>query len=350
MSFVIGFAVAAAPGLTRASVIGSLGNFDVINHTGSTAHGFEIELEDLHSSDVSDVFGGPGRGFPTGRGFNPATAVERYGAPTITEYTSGSVFGVRITYSGIFDGMNWDFGTPSGAIATPGDNCWTGGGLGYGPGTPCDHFGVGTTRAPTRTNYGWLVETATPGDLAKVAVDNVPAPVWQAIPDPVMPDAPPQIVARIEAPEPEIADQFGEAIWVKVYTTEIEQEVELEDLIAGNPVIDQSETEIEWQLLQKDPRNPLAGVLENGHGAPVGDNSKSIVRRYEFFAYTGIYSDEDHEALVLSDSNPQPGEVGDYLGAQNAAAILGAPVPLPPAVWLLGSSLIGIALRRRPHR
>ena len=57
--------VVVAPATATASVIGFLGNFDVINDTGKTAHGFEIELEGLHRSDISDVFGGPGRGFPT---------------------------------------------------------------------------------------------------------------------------------------------------------------------------------------------------------------------------------------------------------------------------------------------
>ena len=31
-----------------------VGNFDVINDTGSVAHGFEIDLEGLHSSDITD--------------------------------------------------------------------------------------------------------------------------------------------------------------------------------------------------------------------------------------------------------------------------------------------------------
>jgi hypothetical protein len=64
--------------ISTASVIGFLGNFDVINDTGQTAYGFEIELEGPHEYEITDVFGGPGRGFPTGRGFDPATSVERW--------------------------------------------------------------------------------------------------------------------------------------------------------------------------------------------------------------------------------------------------------------------------------
>ncbi len=355
-TLLVGLAMTAAPALGTAGVIGFLGNFDVINDTGTTAHGFEIELESLHSADISDVFGGPGRGFPTGRGFDPSNSVERYGAPTISEYSNGASFGVRVTYLGVFDGVSWDYGTPSGTFVTPGDNCWSGGGVGYGPATPCDHFGVGTLQNPTKTTYNWLLETGTPGVLSKGGV-NLPAPAWQVIPDLANPAAPPQVVAQIEAPRPEFEDQFGDAIWVKVYTTELEDEVDLEDLIGGNPVIDQAETEIEWQLLQTDPGNPAAGRLESGYGVPVGANARSIIRRYEFFDYVGPYDLETHEALVDSDSHPLESELGIYLGAQNAGlnldmAIHGVDpvgVPAPSVLWLLGASLIGSASLRRRH-
>lgn len=36
---------------------GSLANFDVVNDTGWTAHGFEIELEGIDRHHISDVFG-----------------------------------------------------------------------------------------------------------------------------------------------------------------------------------------------------------------------------------------------------------------------------------------------------
>jgi hypothetical protein len=89
------------------TTFGSLGNFDAVNDTGSVAHGFEIELEGLHAADVTDTFGGAGRGLPT--------TVERYGAPTITEYTNGSVFGVHVIYQADLSGApgGW-VGTPSG--------------------------------------------------------------------------------------------------------------------------------------------------------------------------------------------------------------------------------------------
>jgi hypothetical protein len=311
-------------------------------------------MEGIHLEDVTDVFGGPGRGFPTGRGFEPTEAVVRYGSPTITEYNNGGVIGTKVTYSAIYDNvsMTWDYNTPSGNVVTPGDDCWTGGSVPYGPGTSCDHFGVGTRVNPTKTTYSWLHETA-PGSgqlTSATGLVQLPAPQWEIIPDPMMPDAPPQVVARIEAPDPVNFD-FGDAIWVKVFTTEIEHEIELEDLVGGNEHVENAVTEIEWQLLQKEIGNPLSGMLENGEGVPIGENAKTILRRYEIYAFSGTY-DTDHEArfaLGFSDTNPGPGDVGTYLGSQNAAANL---IPEPQAIVLLltACGLVGSLGRHRPRR
>lgn len=353
------FSLALLPNIAAASFLGFLGNFDVVNDSGNTAHGFEIELEGLHSSDITDTFGGANRGFPSGTGFDPATAVVRYGAPTITEYANGSIFGTRVTYASAWDAasQSWLFGTPSGTFITPGDNCWTGGGVGYNAGTPCDHFGVGTSKTAIKTSYSWLFDDGS--NSGKLTNSNgqvvLPAPNWNVIPaDPApagQPQPKPVVAADIRAPQAEQEGQFGEAIWVKVFRTELEREVELEELIGGNPVIEQAETEIEWQLLQTDPGNPDAGKLEAGYLNVLGQNAESVIFRYEFYKYAGEYDPENHEAKVGSDSNPTEAEIGTYLGAQNGAVNLNAvaPVPVPPAVWLMGSALVGLAANRRRH-
>lgn len=364
LGLLAGVALMSVPAVANATTIfGSLGNFDAVNNTGSVAHGFEIELEGIHASNVTDTFGGAGRGFPT--------TVERYGSPTITDYTNGSVFGVRVTYSANLSGApsGW-IGTPSGVYSTPGESCWTGGGSGYGPSTPCDHFGVGLSANPSKTTYSWLVEQ-TPGSSTLInATSNVLAPTWTVTPQapaPGNPAPPPVVVAQIvappanfEGPEP----QFGTAVWAKVFTTEIEGQVKLEDLLGGNPFIDQAEqnTETEWQLLQTDPGNPLSGILENGGAAAAGDKAQSIVRRYEFYSFTGLYDAASHEAQFgngFGDSNPGPGDVGDFIGAQNAAlnfvapgggGVGGVPEPASWAMMLLGFGGIGGMARARRIR
>lgn len=343
--------LALASSGASAGVIGFLGNFDVINDTGTMAHGFEIELEGLHASDITDTFGGPGRGFPTGRGFG-AGSVERYGSPVIAEFNNGSSWGTTVTYMGLFDGSSWDYGTPSGSFITPGDNCWSGGGLSYNASTPCDHFGVGTIGNPTKTTYSWLLETSSNSSLLTKGGVVLPAPVWNAAPP--APGLPPvQVVAQIQAPAPEVENQFGEAIWVKVFTTELPDAVKLEDLIGGNPKVELAETETEWQLLQKDPGNPESGQLESGYGMPIGPNAASILRRYEFYKFSGDYNPVDHEALFaegFGDSNPGPGDVGTYLGAQNGAVnfnLAAVPEPQGWALLLAGLALMGGVIRRR---
>lgn len=354
------FSLVLLPNIASASFLGFLGNFDVVNDTGNTAHGFEIELEGLHSSDITDTFGGAGRGFPSGTGFDPGNAVVRYGAPMISEYTNGAVFGTRVTYASAWDAasQSWFFGTPSGTFITPGDNCWTGGGVGYSAATPCDHFGVGTSKNASKTTYSWLFDDGS--NTGKLTNSNgnvvLPAPNWNVIPAAPAPAGQPQpkpvVVADIRAPQPENEAQFGEAIWVKVFRTELEREVGLEELIGGNPVIEKAETEIEWQLLQTDPGNPDAGKLEAGYQNVLGQNAESVIFRYEFYKYAGEYDPENHEAKASSDSNPLDAEIGTYLGAQNGAVNLNAvaPVPVPAAFWLMGSGVLGLmaARRRKP--
>jgi hypothetical protein len=222
--------------------------------------------------------------------------------------------------------------------------------VGYGPDTPCDHFGVGTIGNPTKTTYSWLHE-ASPGVLTNAnGVVHLPAPVWNVIPpDPNLPPAPPQVVAKIEAPEPPAGAEFGDALWVKVFTTEFEDPIELEELVGDNDHVQQAETEIEWQLLQKEFNNPLSGKLESGYGVPVGPNAASILRRYEFYEFSGEYDLETHEAQFgpgFGDSNPGPNDVGTYLGSQNAAANI-VPEPQAYALLLAGVGLIVAVARRQ---
>jgi len=190
---------------------------------------------------------------------------------------------------------------------------------------------------PTATKYYWLV--ADPNNPAGLMRFNgtpiqVPLPVVQVLP-PAQVGNPPQVAFQIQAdppPPPEVpkpVPQFGEAKWVKVYKTELQREVGLDELVDDNPIVPQDPGKVEtaWKLLQFNPNtNGNSGVLRNQAG--LGNGSRAVLRRYEFYKYSGTYSPLDHKVQCGGDgtcSAPQPGELGDFIGSQNAAANVGVP-------------------------
>ena len=84
--------------------------------------------------------------------------------------------------------------------------------------------------------------------------------------------------------------------------------------------------EVSWSLLQQDPpdggRQRKRGKLVNQGNA--GNGNHAVVRRYEYYKYAGVYDPITHEALCadLTCTAPSAGELGDAIGAQNAAAHL----------------------------
>ena len=296
---------------------GALSNFDVFNTTGQECHGFEIELHGVTSGDVLYTFGEP---------------YERYGNPQIVDFPGG----VYVRYQSAFDAGSQSFTAttpmaPDVITATDGHACWNGGSADYLT-SGCEHFGLETNGNPTATIYRWLVaDPANPGTL--VASDtrvHVPAPVWNVSPPP--PDAPnqnqPVVAAIIEPPAPEPGFEFGDAIWVKIYKTEAPERADLDHLLTDDPAVPQEdgETEIEWKLLQAN----TGGENELASEGQLGEGNESVTRRYEFFEYTGPYDAETHEARVVHDDNPGPGELGNYIGAQMAAFNLAAVAPVDP--------------------
>jgi hypothetical protein len=198
---------------------------------------------------------------------------------------------------------------------------------------------------PTKTIYHWLLDGGN-GTLVQAGTNvRVPAPIINVVP-PANPVNPAAVQVIVQAPAPENGEQWGEAIWAKVFTTVVENPdpVDLHDLVLGNDAVPpETETEIEWVLLQTNPARPdLAETIDEGD---VAAGNESVTRRYEFYAYTGGYDPEDHEALHEA---YDPAYVGDYLGNQNVAANL---VPEPSTLVLGALGAIGLGwLARRGNR
>jgi hypothetical protein len=334
----LALAVASAVPLTAqtVTVVGMPVNFDAINDTGQVVRGFEIEADGIQPNDVTRVFGG----------VQPGCYI-RYCTGSIVGFSGG----VYIRWTSPYDAAAGQFtqGTPpyAGAVAT-GESCWTFGlGARY-PAAGCEHFGISTMRNPTAITYRWLVEDANnPGQLTYVMSTPTvpigvnpppPAPVPVPIPHPIVNVIPPalpggnvgvEFVVKLPPPPPPppfVPAQYGDAKWVKVFMQELDNEVDVNDLLAGNPAVpDAAAVEIPWQLLQTNPNNPNGGVLHSKK--PLNAGKHAVVRRYEVYKYTGQYDPLTHQALcvVAECPSPSPGELGDYVGAQMAGANLEIP-------------------------
>jgi List-Bact-rpt repeat protein len=317
--------IMSVPRDVRAQVVvmaGSYQNFDVLNNTGEPTYGFEMEVWGVSASQLTRIF-------PSN--FN--AGVIRYGFGTATDFPGG----VYVRWIAPYDPVTGQFTTstpvPPSLTTVPGDSCWTLGMPTTYQTAGCEHFGISTTYNvnPTNIIYRWLLaDPNNPGQVMRASTNvSLPAPIWTVIP-PANPALPPAVVAQVQAqPAPEPA-LFGDAQWVKVYKTELAGKVDaVDDLVGDNHAMvpeDPAQVEVNWSLLQADPPNggnkkqrgkvANQGNLGNGHHA--------VVRRYEYYTYAGVYDPITHEALCadLTCTAPSPGELGDAIGAQNAAANL----------------------------
>jgi hypothetical protein len=315
-------ALLAAPAVSQAqtTMVGSLANFDALNDTGQETHGFEIQLEGISSADIVRIFGGAN--------------IIRYGQGTATDYPGGVYVRWMSPYDPATQTFTQSTPAPLSLKTVPGESCWIPvmGAAYYSAG--CEHFGVSSVRNPTNVTYHWLVEDPqNPGTLVRYgSAVGIPAPTWTVV-QPVQPGNPPVVVAEIAAPPAaEPVFQYGDAEWVKVYKTELPREVQLEELMGDNAAVvpeQPAQAEVSWDLIQQDPqvgKQKQKGRLVNQGN--LGNGSRAVVRRYEYYKYTGAYDPMTHEALCGGDgtcSAPLDGELGDAIGAQNAAANVAVP-------------------------
>lgn len=285
--------LAPAPGASASTAYGTLNNFDCVNDTGVEAHGFEIELDDVFSRDVTYTYD-----------------YNHYGIPKITEDLTDPLHPrVFIRYAAAKnpDGT-WTAYTavPSGPILPTDGHQFTDPTVNFGG----EHFGAGYYGAPSAVKYNWLIDDGTG------ALVHGP-PVYVSTPTFVYnPPAAAQPVAQVQAvivPPPPPAPPvlaFGVANWVKDIktTTHNTNKVELVDLRDPDPANpgakdwangEPAEVETEWRILQTEfanagnPKGELKGLPED---LPGGD--EVVTRRYEFYKYVGPVDAESGEAMA----------------------------------------------------
>jgi hypothetical protein len=333
---------------------GSINNFDTVNDTSNVCHGFEIELDDIQTTDITYTYD-----------------YNHYGTPTITEFTSNDVAGlhtnVLVRYQAVWTNTGWSAYTtiPTTNIPPTQGHAFTNPSLNFGG----EHFGVGYRNSPTKVYYYWLTNSGS--SLLRGPQVNVSTPVFTA-------PAPAQIVPIIPAPmlpvpppplsDPTLVYEFSDATWVKVIatTSHTNNPVPLRDLITpdtNNPSAkdwrngEPDEVETEWQLLQTDygagaynPTNGVGGANGQlaGHTNSLAKSDDVVTYRYEYYAYVGPYADWDtHQALcevvaldgihgvgTYVDQNGNTNDlatvpvVGKFLGAQMSAMAVTPPIGL----------------------
>src|SRR4051812_692694 len=153
--------LALSANISRASVAyGTINNFDTVNDTGVECHGFEIELEDIHSQDITYTYNW-----------------NHYGTPKISEDNSNPLHSkVRIRYeSGKTTNGTWAAYTaiPSGPIAPTDGHRFTDPSVNFGG----EHFGAGYSAPATNIIYHWLIDDGA-GQLIRGPAVNVATPTF----------------------------------------------------------------------------------------------------------------------------------------------------------------------------
>lgn len=324
----------------RASIAyGTINNFDTVNDTGVPAHGFEIELEDLHCQDVTYTY-----------------SWNHYGTPKISEeivFVAGAWHtNVHVRYAAIWTNSGWSAYTavPAGPVPPTQGHQFTNPGTNFGG----EHFGVGFRAQPSAVKYNWLTNSG--GVLVLGPAVNVATPTFTYHPPippaPGVPAVPAQVVAAIAPPPPPVPDplEFGTATWVKEIrtTTHNAEPIKLRDLISDDPADpndknwrhgEPDEVEVEWQILQVDYNKTNGGGNAELVGAPENLNhgDEVITRRYEFYKYVGPLDAETGEALAqavgpdgVHGTNGYETSivVGAFIGSQMSAFDVDEPVGL----------------------
>jgi len=306
----------STPAAPIVGISGTMSNFDVFNETGSNVYGAEIDLEGVLPSQVMKTY------------------PSHFTTMVATDYGTGT----KLVFSGYTFNPPGTFIIPTAGLSTNGH---------YAVNLPgCEHFGFSVARQPTKTSFYWLNQLSQPVNPTPL---SIPMPTWTYVP-PVGNIA--GFVKAVLPPVPAPPFQYPDAVWVKTYVSEINKQADLNELISYDPnnidpahpsIAPQrpSELETSWELLPGD-----APLVEPD--IQLADATQSILRRYEFFKYTGTYDEFHLPNSIFTGGDPLPGELGQFIAANMVAANLDVPEPSALGMLLIGGC--GYLSQRRQKR
>ncbi|MGN6370317.1 MAG: hypothetical protein ACTHN5_18840 [Phycisphaerae bacterium] len=311
-AILMGIGVRGACG-AAVGIQGTMSNFDVFNETGTNAYGAEIDIEGVHSADVTKTYPCHFTGF------------------SATDYTSGSTFGTKIVFTGYNFTAN-GYITPTVGQTTNGHYCVN------LPG--CEHFGFAVGVQPGKTSFFWL-------DQGSQRIGNapltMPTSTWTFVP--AVGGGAPMVQAVLQPPKPPPVQLYPDAVWVKTYVTEVARQVDLLELISSPPEANgvapqlPSEVESEWDLLPGDM--PLAEP-----DIVLGEADQAVIRRFEYYKYLGGYDEVHLPTSAFTGGAPDPLELGQFIVANMEAVNLEV-VPEPGMGVVVLAGVAGVLMRRR---
>jgi hypothetical protein len=311
LTFGLGLFLLPATARAQSAVIyGQLGNFDISNDTGRVCHGFQIDIDGVSAAEIPAI---------------SYFTANRYGTPTATPTATGVQIRWQSTYSDAT--QSWSDRTLQHTVSWFPGQCyqWVAGTYQDGG---CEHFGVRTVNANGTVASRWLCEEpSTPGTLLAIDPPTAVAGPAYFVQPPVIVNNPPVLVVEVVAPEPaEVVGQYGDAQWERVFRTELQRPVALDELVADNPNVvpmNLAQLEADYSILQDEPAAGGKGNRRrHRHQSDLAPTTRSVVRRIELYRFTGNYDPVTHEALCADGTCnvPGAGELGELISVQMTAA------------------------------
>ena len=292
------------------AILGYATNFDVGNNTDKECEGFEVEIEDITSSQITGFWPGSG-GYP-----NPYGTSHTY---TNTTFADGHP-GVIVRFNASYSGTAWSAKTPIGQV---------------------NHFGIHVNGNAGVQRYSWLCDlggfsTGSTGTLTPYGgttqgnyfvMPSVPSVVSRIVATPTGEQIVPTIVPVV-VPVP-AEPRFPDAVWVLKYQASSPNAVDVNQLLITDPevqsAINNSQISSVAELFQPDPGTNQG--VEQEPGDPIDPGDASSITVTETYNYTGPVNPVDNSITcndIANDPNNCTNFVGPRIARQMVAANLAA--------------------------